>query len=45
MLVEGLKAKGVKISEPQEAYPGAWFAELTDAEGNHLSYYEGPKGC
>ena len=43
-LVSSLKAKGVKIGEPHEVHPGAWSAEFVDAEGNHLSYYEGPKG-
>jgi hypothetical protein len=35
----------VKIGEPLEVHPGAWSAEFVDAEGNHFSYYEGPKGA
>lgn len=42
-LVADLKTQGVKVGEPHEVHPGSWSAEFTDAAGNWLSFYEGPK--
>ena len=45
-LIERLKAQGVKVlSEPAEVHPGAWGAQIADADGSAVSFYEGPKSC